>query len=306
VAWQAVQAAYAAAYNDAMKTQEGRDKWPYLAQALYVPVKLAWQTLYADGAQKVLDALAITTNYANCQGNRVITNARENYDNWIAFNRLVYDAYKTPRSTIYPANWYSKEFADQNWTKVDITIDSSSHDHSNEATSWAVSGGLDFWIISVAGGAQKSEKRVEMHSDTSNLRIKFKWAQCRISRPWMDEGILGIPNWSMGAAYPAGKISDGTRDKQQGTIMPLIPEAFIVARDIQVTAHWAKVDYDLIQESLRAGGGLRLGPLLICGRYSNSKTDSHYKSRFENGIVTGEGLHILGWINRIVNRCPPL
>ncbi|MCP9934816.1 hypothetical protein KBZ08_12920 [Cyanobium sp. Candia 9D4] len=77
-----------------------------------------------------------------------------------------------------------------------------------------------------------SETAADLFNEVSIDRVSFKFLRVEIVRPWLDLSMLSLPGWSI-PGLPAGYYSNGEFSDNTG-IFPLLPTAFIVARDIDI------------------------------------------------------------------------
>ena len=87
--------------------------------------------------------------------------------------------------------------------------------------------------------------------------------------------------------------------------MPLIPTAFIVARNIAISGDWGKVDQSHIESATSAGGSVGYGPFKLSGRYETGSSHDRFSSHYEDGTIRVPGLQIIAWVSEIVPFSPP-
>jgi len=92
-----------------------------------------------------------------------------------------------------------------------------------------------------------------MSTQTSSLNFSFEYTLVVIRRPWLVFNLLGTKSWSLGNLYKKGLISNGSKGNQEKEAMPLLPTAFVVARKIDISAHWDKSDWDYLQSQTHGG-----------------------------------------------------
>ena len=96
-------------------------------------------------------------------------------------------------------------------------------------------GGL-FYSGSASGGFDKKSGNTSLTQKGSNLSISFKVRKVLIQRPWLQEEILNYPTLGING-LPESKWSTGDLSftKNDG-IFPILPTAFVVAKDVVITA----------------------------------------------------------------------
>jgi hypothetical protein len=110
----------------------------------------------------------------------------------------------------------------------------------------------------------------------------------------------------MGAGFPKGSISTGllaTATVQ--TMMPLLPTAFIAARNISITANWSTQDQSYIHSVTSGSASVGWGPFQIGGSYYSSSSQATFQSSFQDGVLRIPGIQIIAFINQILPVVPP-
>lgn len=305
-AYMAARAAYIAAYLDAQKSQSGKSTWPLLAPTLQLPVKSAYDKWRSNFADKIEQALAIMNTTSANALSKAFDQAKKLFEGYGAIldesgsgmGPLTY------RSYLLPSDWYSPTSSSK-WTVVDISSGSVSTSSKSDFTSYGGSAGFNMGLWSVGGSAGHSSQNQHMNNETSGLRISFEYTVVNIRRPWITFNLLGIPGWDLSNLYAKGKISNGTKDGQDNSLMPALPTSFVVVRNIIISAKWAKSDWDLAKSQTSGGGSIGWGPFKIGGSYSSSNSKETFTSSFADGKITVPGVQIIGWISQLVPYCPP-
>ena len=113
----------------------------------------------------------------------------------------------------------------------------SSHDtySSVSAEASASYGGL-FYSGSASGGFEKKSGNSELTNKGSNLEIKFMVRKVLIHRPWLEPTILQYPTLGIKDLQPGSWSSGELNAASNKGQFPLLPTAFICAKDITVSA----------------------------------------------------------------------
>ena len=82
----------------------------------------------------------------------------------------------------------------------------------------------------------KGEKFTASAEDSTNIVISFKGKTVRIIRQWLDTSLLGYDNITIAGAK-AGHWSTGVMEPTNKGVFPLLLTAYIVAKDISITAN---------------------------------------------------------------------
>ena len=113
----------------------------------------------------------------------------------------------------------------------------SSHDtySSVSAEASASYGGL-FYSGSSSGGFEKKSGNSKLTSKGSNLEIKFMVHKVLIHWPWLEPTILQYPTLGIKGLQPGSWSSGELNAASNKGQFPLLPTAFICAKDITVSA----------------------------------------------------------------------
>jgi hypothetical protein len=144
-----------------------------------------------------------------------------------------------------------------------------------------------------------------VEDQTKDVDISFKFARVEIYRPWLDPLIFSLPGWTF-AGLQAGDLSTGSITDNAG-ILPLIPVAFIIAKDIHISADWSETD---AQRAMMAASEdappIGFGPFSLSGQYYMNQPATQPTSTFDGTTISSPGVQIIGWVNQLVPFCPPL
>ena len=119
--------------------------------------------------------------------------------------------------------------------------------------------------------------------NADEISIKCKIAKVSIVRPWFDETLFRSDNWftNLKSEDETLYISNGKLDSTNAdNVLPMYPVAFIVARDIEITANFTKEDQKMVDSSASASARASYGPFSISGgyEYGNRPTISNRRS----------------------------
>jgi hypothetical protein len=299
--------AYIGAYLAAQATPAGKATWPMVAPTMQIPVKSAYDKWRAGFADKVEQNLAIMNTSSQNALSKAFNKAKALFDGY----GVVLDETGTGaapmayRSSMIPSDWYSRDSASQ-WTTFSVTAGSSTSSSSSDFTSFGGSAGFSVGIFSFGASGSHSEQSQHASAETSGMNISFEYTMVSIRRPWANWAVVtGTTGWNLQNLYTKGKISTGTKNGQDQSLMPVVPMAFVVARNIKITANWAKSDMDFIKTTTSAGGSFGIGPFSIGGSYSGSHSKQTFTSSFAGGSIIAPGVQIIGTIGQLEPLLPP-
>jgi hypothetical protein len=345
-------AAFALAQRDPVKFEV----WPVQSATFQLAVNTARNNLMSQGALKVEAALDVIASVGRSMQAHMINKAKELFTAWnLGLSGAV--PADMPYSKIFPSNWCDPN-DHQGWEH--LTVDegevqhwSSSNSRSASVDSWQrhaeSTGGSAGVVIGFAafGGSHGSASSNSSFQDTNTssfqsqfknsakgLKIDMEFGLCKIERPWLVADIFYVKDWySVGNKKNA--ISDGTIDGQADSdekILPMIPEQFLVVRNVTITAtEWGNDGETLggyygtasgssqASASKTAGsGGVCLGFVNFGGSASHSSSNasgqsssfqarsgsSHFGTTFDGQTLTIPGAQIVGFLSSIVPACP--
>ncbi|VVB94961.1 Uncharacterised protein [uncultured archaeon] len=139
-----------------------------------------------------------------------------------------------------------------------------------------------------------------MSEESTDIGISFRWRICPIYRPWMDATLFKLPNWDDGTYAGPGRIAGGP-----DPLMPLIPIALVMVRDVNITGKWSKQDSDHIDTATSGSVSAGWGPFSASGNYSYSSTNDRFTARRTNEGFIIPDIQVIGWVCSRVPFCPP-
>lgn len=309
---EAVVAYQMAYYSYDLTKKDDQRKWQVEGRNLNNNVAQKYKTWRNDGAVQVEQAQAVLASSINSAVQNAIEHAAAAVQQ--RFESNVPGGPSWLLSYAMPSKW-AEESVVENLSS--LSIDSESRNtrdaKSNKDNSW--SSGL--WSkFAAGGGREQKESMTYHHLGASEVHLSAKIGVVQIFRPWLHEYIFRMKGWFMSGTSQNG-ISNGTLKDNSGGYLPLIPTAFIVARDVVITAEFSSEDKDLIESSssLSGGGGLGFGPFAVHGDVSlgslgpnlkreSSTTTEVFHSELHNGELKIPGMQIIAWISAVVPASP--
>lgn len=128
----------------------------------------------------------------------------------------------------------------------------------------------------------------------------------------MGEGLVNsmlfsMTDWSAKGIAQHG-VSNGKLKGNESTLLPLIPTAFIVAKDVTIKANFTAQDTSRFtsESSSSESNGWGWGPFSGGGRYFKSRAQNDtFKSSYSNGVLKLPGLQLIAWVSTITPASPP-
>ena len=300
---------YAAAEEagDANDKKKAQRKWQQDEPALANAIKKAQKNLAAGNSKWVEMALATLGTSINDGIRMALESAKADVadDRFYASNM---GGKPWLLSYAVPDNWYldTNEALD-NFTELKISgknkkVEDTTTTHGY---SFKTSYNAGLWSEGAESAGTFSNKQHHMTGD--NVSISCKIAKVSIMRPWFNDFIFRTDNWYTNLKGPDGKlyISNGKIDSTNAeNQLPMYPVAFIVARDITITADFTKEDEEHISQAVSAGAKVGWGPFSVGGSYNYGKQEDRESASFQDGKITIPGIQIIGWISTLVPACP--
>lgn len=293
-----------AAGEDLVKKSKAQRDWNVTEKSLRREISNAQDTLTQGNSKWVQMALDTMNTTINDAISRAIESAKKsvaddamnagaNGENWL----LTY---------ANPPNWYD-EADTSNFSELSISSDNKVDDSTTvtHGYDFKTSFGGGLWSVSGNSAGNFSEKNRHMNSE--KVSIKCKIAKVTIMRPWFDETLFRADNWwtNLGTEDAKNYVSDGTLNSTNADkILPMYPVAFIVARDIEITADFTTEDEKNIEQSASVGGSVGYGPFSVGGNYKYGNKSDHLDTKISNGTLKVPGMQIIGWVSRVTPASP--
>lgn len=292
-------------YAKAMSTTEGQGSWPMQGPVLQGPVDDAWNTWRSAEATKVEDALAAIDMSSNNAIGRAFEDAKKLFNDYRA--GLEAGVGGVPinywRARAIPSDWHDSTVA-SDWPEMTASSSSYVNETSSEFTSYGGGGFVGVGLWTVGGGFNSTTQEENFHSESKNISVRFKYATVTLDRPWLNYTLFKLPGWSVSGIKPK-LFSNGTKQDQKDGLIPLLPQAFIVIRGVEITADWGQTDRDVISKAVSGSGRVGWGPFSVGGSYSHSSSKDTFKAELDGSTLKIPGMQIIGWICNVVPACPP-
>lgn len=200
----------------------------------------------------------------------------------------------------FPGNWSTS----QAYSSVALSSSDIHTSSSSSFGSWSGNAGFNFGLFSIGGGGGRSWSNHTLHQDTSDLTLSFKFARVDVRRSWLKENLFTTTGWSV-EGRSKNSYSNGNVDVQNTGVFPLLPVAFIVARDVSATAKWSSVDKQVFSQTIQGGGGIRIGPFQFGGGASSTHTTSSTWTSSNGATLFTPDLEMVAVLNRVMPASPP-
>jgi hypothetical protein len=264
-----------------------RRTWEIVRVPLAAAVDRAYRNLQLASPGVYITAESTVAQYQQSSLARIFTEAR------VAFEQSARETTLDPDnpnirptyhlSAPFPANWYDPAAA-TNFSAVTLTSNRMRLSEDSRFTRY--SGRTGFWIFGASGSS--SSEQYDLHSETTNMRLSFKFGVVQVRRLfWYRSQLLTLRGWSTAGRQP-GDYSNGRAQDNPG-VFPLLPTAFVVARDINISASWGSEDVHRASQSTSASASIGWGPFKLSGSYSSGQTVRQIQSSFDGTTLQVPG-----------------
>lgn len=278
-------------------------QWEIEAPGLQSDIDWALDDWIASGKAQVEGALATMQSSINHAVANVIQNDQSTYNGLLINGVKPGDSIKWHLSYALPGNWATDDgalnFSHLNFSSSNLTV-------SSDSTFTSYGGGLSWsgGLWSVGGSFAHDEGSTHYTMNADNFELNAEIALVRIYRPWLNDLIFRMNNWTMDGMNP-GDISNGQLAANESGFLPLIPTAFVVARNIAITMELSAEEQSHYESSTSGSVSVGWGPFRIGGHYSHSESSDWFSSSYSNGTLSIPGMQIVAWVSEIVPFAPP-
>ncbi|GAB6859889.1 hypothetical protein [Microbacterium xylanilyticum] len=345
--------AYAQGYAAAMANPAAGGAWAVASGALQAAVDNAWNDYRDMGGQKIEDAMNTLQSKGGSAVAALIAKARRMFDDYqVGLAGAI--AEKIPWSAIDPVSWWDHTDNDFGVFHIDTSSDNYATSSASTSSSFANSfyhdssssnsGGAGFSMFGF--GASADAGHSDAHHDgqqsdgqqgwqhfqdsSTSASVTFEYFVANCIRDWALLDLLHIPGWYM-VGQKQNAISDGTITGQidaPDRILPMVPKAFLVVRNVTITAdNWGAMGdafqsaADQASQQTDSSSTTFGGSVGWCGigghfQHSDSQDSGAFTSHSDasnswsftrseqGGTLSLMGSQIVGWIGEIQPASP--
>lgn len=355
MAWAQAKSNLAAAQAEALTDPALGQVWPQMAATYQTAVEQAYNTWISEGAPTVEQALATIESEGEDVVDAMVASAKSLFQSW-SLAGLSGVPSQTQYSMVSPVSWYDPSNDDIGWSKLTVSSQSAAQaaqqNQNTFSDSWynahssstSAGGGGSFFGISLgaSGGATNSGDANAQGSvsvttssaedQTTNVSISLEWLLCQVQRPWLVSDLFYMDGWYM-VNQRKNTISDGTvrgQVENEHQLLPMIPTAFLVVRNVSITAsNWGQAGQSLqaahaaAQSANQSSSSNYSGSVGFFGigasaahsaanasgeatSGSSQQLDWSWQGDQTQGTLTINGAQILGWVGSIVPASAPV
>jgi hypothetical protein len=294
---------YRLAYNgyDLDKIEDQR-KFQAVAPGLQNTIDQAWNKWVREGKENVEraeNALRTTINNAVAAA---ISQARNAMSTQNMTADLTSNGNSWFASYAMPTNWSEPSCKGTQLTLSSKSLATSTSERASEYSNH--SNGIFWWGKRTEDGSTKGDSA---HMDTSEFELSAELIVVRIRRPWLNSMLFSMTGW-WAEGIEVNAISNGKMKGNESSVLPLIPTAFIVAKNVTIKANFTAQDtaHFASESSSSESWGWGWGPFSGGGRYQKSQSkDDTFKSSYSDGVLKLPGLQVIAWVSTVTPASPP-
>ncbi|RZL88853.1 MAG: hypothetical protein EOP82_21535, partial [Variovorax sp.] len=228
---------YRLAYNGYNLDEiDDQRKFQAVAPGLQNTVDQAWNKWVREGKQNVEKAENLLRASINDAVSAAIRQAQEAMSDQNAMADLMGGNAKWFPSYAMPTNWCESTCRG---SKLTLSSKSLATQTSEEASEFSSnSKGIFWWGSRTEDGTTKGESA---SMQANEFELSAELIVVRIRRPWLNSSLFRMTEWSAKGMPPNG-ISNGKLKGNENGLLPLIPTAFIVAKDVTIKADFTSQD----------------------------------------------------------------
>ena len=273
-------------------------KWQGEAKRLQQKIQRARDnvTLY----KAVEQALETKRSRGNDAVAYVISNARQVYGNSKQTSNSTGGTYHVSYTT--PQTFWD---FDTETTTFAFSSQETTTTHSQEADSYGGKAAFGMGLWSFGASASYSNSSEHFNTQAQDVSLSFQYKAVMIKRDWMDTTLFRMAEWNM-KGVKAGGVSDGKVASTSGELLPHIPTAFVLAKNVQIKGNWSESDQQAISHHLSTSASFGYGPFSLKGSYSNASGSGYSSHTDADGTITSDGTYVIGVILSQVPFSPRL
>ncbi|MFD1559652.1 hypothetical protein ACFSHT_29105 [Paraburkholderia silviterrae] len=294
---------YRLAYNgyDLDKIEDQR-KFQAVAPGLQNTIDQAWNRWVREGKQNVEKASNALRTTINNAVSAAIAQAQDAMSNQNMAADQTSGGNTWFASYAMPTNWCEPACQGTQLTLSSKSLSTSTSERASEYSSH--SDGIFWWSRAAQSGSDKTDSAT---LEASEFELTAELIVVRIRRPWLNSMLFSMTGWSLTDQKP-DSISNGQLKGNSTGLLPLIPVAFIVAKNVSIKANFTEQDTSRFnsESSLSESRGWGWGPFSCAGNYRKEKKSGEaFKSTFSNGVLKLPGMQVIAWISSVTPASPP-
>jgi hypothetical protein len=293
---------YRTAYLDYnLDTVEGQRGWNVAAPRLRNLVEKTYNEWNRSGRANVEEAQQALESTINNAVSHAIAEVRRLSDPNARRASVLMTGEPWHLSVAVPSNWASAKIRGAQFRFSSKNIRKN---ESSRVDSYGVEAEGRYGLFHASGGVEGEHERKTHHMGAEQVTIEAELLTVTILRPWFNPLLLALDGWWVDG-LKQGALSNGDVAAPKG-IVPLIPTAFVVARNVTIKANFSAEDEKFVRDSVKAKLAVGWGPFSISGSYGHESSSHEFESNIANGELRVPGLQLLAWISTVPPASPPM
>jgi hypothetical protein len=211
----------------------------------------------------------------------------------------------TTGSTFYYTSLLPGKFADKKWPTFDFAERNFSTYDRSEVNAWSagtsVSLGL-FGAFSFGASTTGEITETKHELNMSNFSMSCELVEVPISRPWLSPSFLKSRGWRF--RNNNDFLSDGKRPPSPDSKLPGYATSVIFVRNLRVNFNELHQTESTYSKTIKAGGGVRIGPFRLGGDYTRKVGERKFDSKYTpEGLIVPE-MQVIGFRCALLPKSP--
>lgn len=211
---------------------------------------------------------------------------------------------QTTGSTFYYTSLLPGTFAEKKWPEFDFAEHNVSTYDRREVNAWSagtsVSLGL-FGAFSFGASSSGEIVKTKHQLDMSNFKMSCELVEVPISRPWLSASFLKSRGWRF---KNNDFLSDGQRPPSKDGKLPAYTTSVIFVRNLLVDFAELHQTTSTYTQTIKAGGGVSIGPFRIGGSYSRKVGERKFESTFTPEGLWLPDMQVIGFRCALLPKSP--
>jgi len=194
------------------------------------------------------------------------------------------------------------------WTSYQLQKGTDYSSFKKTAQKYGGSTRYGYGLWSVGVDASHTKETFETDTETSNIAITMEYCRVELVRNWLSTSWMQAPDWYCGPNDPF-TISKGTVAENAGRsdlTLSSYPTAFILARNIVVTAKFGQKQFKALSEASSGGASVSYCGFRVGGQASTSTFEASSSSSDTNGTIKCPDVQIIAYVVRTPPKSAPV
>lgn len=186
---------------------------------------------------------------------------------------------------------------------IEYSFKKSEYESSYQKTAHSWSGGATFAGL-FGGGGSGTHTRVDSKYNFNDFELSFKIGKCYISSPWFGSTFIKSRYWKYSKNGTEIMNNQMVSDGNGKGLLPAVTTELYFISDLNIGFKKGSDSYSRVENVVKAGGCLAIGPFVIGGSYGYQDTRVNSSGSRENQGMTSNGILMIGRKCNIIDLAP--